>query len=72
MEPGLAVERRSGSRGVTKTANKICRRKHRRGGRVNTWLNLLTSETPLARRALISSSLSSGQAMGEVEVRVMR
>lgn len=36
------------------------------------WDSLLTSETPLARRALISSSLSSGQAIGEAEVRVRR
>lgn len=31
-----------------------------------------TSETPLARRALISSSLSSGQAVGEAEARATR
>ena len=32
----------------------------------------LTSEAPLARRALISSSLSSGQAMGDAEATAMR
>ena len=32
----------------------------------------LTSETPFARRAFISSSLSSGQAMGEAEASAMR
>ncbi len=33
---------------------------------------LLTSETPLARSALMASSLSSGQAMGEVVARATR
>ena len=32
----------------------------------------LTSETPFARRAFISSSLSSGQAMGEAEASAMK
>ena len=39
---------------------------------LNTCDGQLTSETPFARSALICSSLSSGQAMGEVEARVMR
>ena len=34
--------------------------------------SLLTSETPLARRALISSSLLSGQRMGDAEAAAMR
>ena len=33
---------------------------------------LLTSETPLTRSALISSSFLSGQAMGEAEARAVR
>ena len=34
--------------------------------------SMLTSETPLARRALIFSSLSSGQAMGDAEAAAVR
>ena len=44
----------------------------RQCGRLVVCDGMLTSETPRARKALISSSLASGQARGEAEARAAR